>query len=297
VVSCVLRTTHLPVSSRPNKNSVCEFCQYGKSKQLPFAHSSQVTTTPLELVHSDVWTSPFVSLGGCRYYVIYIDDFSRFCWVYPLAQKSNVFLSFVKFKALVENQICTQIKQFQSDNGGEFVSKTFSDFFALHGILHRRSCPHTAQQNGLAECKHRHLMEMGLSLLAQSHLPNLFWVDAFLHSAYIINRLPTPLLSNESPFSNLFQRSPNYSLFRVFGCAAYPLLRPYHPHKLAFKSKQCVFIGFSPHHKGYRCLDPVTHRVYLSRNVVFDELLFPAQLRSLLPPPRILAPETPPIVI
>lgn len=237
VVSRVLWTTHLPVSSRPNKNSVCEFCQYGKSKQLPFAHSSRVTTSPLELVHSDVWMSPSVSLGGCRYYVVFIDDFSRFCWVYSLVQKSDVFLSFVKFKALVENQLCTRIKQFQSNNGGEFVSKAFSDFFALHGILHRRSCPHTAQQNGLAERKHRHLMEMGLSLLAQSHLPHRFWVDAFLHFAYIINRLPTPLLSNDSPYSKLFQGPPNYSLFLIFGCAAYPLLRPYIPHKLSFLNK------------------------------------------------------------
>jgi hypothetical protein len=154
----------------------------------------------------------------------------------------------------------------------------------MHGILHRRSCPHTAQQNGLAERKHRHLLEMGLLLLAQSHIPDVFWVDAVLHSAYIINRLPTPLLSNDSPFFKLFQHSPDYSLFRVFGCAAYPLLRPYLPHKLAFKSKQCVFIGFSSQHKGYHCLDPVTHRVYLSYSVVFDEPSFPAQHRSLLPP-------------
>lgn len=103
VVSRVLRTTNLSVSSRPNKNSVCEFCQYGKSKQLSFAHSSRVTTSPLELIHLDFWMSPSVSLGGCRCYVVFIDDFSHFCWVYPLVQKSDVFLSFVKFKALVEN--------------------------------------------------------------------------------------------------------------------------------------------------------------------------------------------------
>ena len=105
-----------------------------------------------------------MSLGGCRYYVVFIDDFSRFSWVYPRVQNLDVFISFVKFKELVENQFCSRIKQFQSDNGGKFISKSFSDFFDLHGIIHCRSCPHTAQQNGLAECKHRHLMEMGLSL-------------------------------------------------------------------------------------------------------------------------------------
>lgn len=105
-------------------------------------------------------------------------------------------------------------------------------------------------------------MEMGLSLFAQSHLPNLFWVDAFLHSTYIINRLPTPLLSNDSPFSKLFHHSSDYSLFCIFGCASYPLLRPLiYPHKLAFKSKQCVFLRFNPNHKGYRCFDPISHSV------------------------------------
>jgi hypothetical protein len=128
-------------------------------------------------------------------------------------------------------------------------------------------------------------MEMGLSLLAQSHLPTEFWVDAFSLFAYIINRLPTPILSNESPFFKLYHQQPDYSLLRVFRCACYPVLRPYTPHKLVFKSKQCIFLGFSSNHKGYRCFDLVSRKVYLSRNVVFDESLFPAIHRSLSPAP------------
>lgn len=126
-------------------------------------------------------------------------------------------------------------------------------------------------------------MEMGLSLLAQSHFPNQFWDDAFLRSAYIINWLRTPLLSNESAFSKLFHQTPDYTLLRVFGCACNPLLRPYLPHKLAFKSKQCIFLGFSSNHIGYeQCFDPISHLVYLSCNVVFDEKSFHDQHRSLL---------------
>lgn len=99
-------------------------------------------------------------------------------------------------------------------------------------------------------------------------------------------------------FPNCFSDPPTTPCFVCFGCTAYPLLRPYLPHKLAFKSKQCVFLGFSPHHKGYWCLDPVTHRVYLSRNVVFDETLFPAQHRPLLPPsPQLPLPEAPSVAI
>jgi transposase InsO family protein len=113
-------------------------------------------------------------LGGCCHYVIFTDDFTRFCWLYPLVNKSDVFLSFTKFKSLVENQFSCQIKQLQSDNGGEYLSHFFVNFLDSHGIIHRRSCPHSSPKNGLAERKHQHIREMGLSLLAHSHLPPQF---------------------------------------------------------------------------------------------------------------------------
>jgi hypothetical protein len=124
--------------------------------------------------------------------------------------------------------------------------------------LHRLTCPHTSQQNGIAERKHRHVMEMGLTLLAQSGLSPRYWVDAFLTSIYLINRLPSPVLQQESPFSKLFHHPPDYSTLRTFGCLCYPLLRPYATHKLSFRSKPCIFIGYGSNQKGYRCLDPTT---------------------------------------
>jgi hypothetical protein len=153
VVSRVLRSQHLPVSSLALPATVCEFCQSGKAKQMPFSASTLVSSSPLDLVHSDVWTFPLISLSGCRYYVIFIDDFTRFCWLNPLSKKFDVFPTFVKFKTLVENQFPFRIKQFQSENGGEFLYKLFTNFLDSHGILHRLSCPYMSQQNGLAERK------------------------------------------------------------------------------------------------------------------------------------------------
>jgi len=140
----------------------------------------------------------------------------------------------------------------------------------------------SSPRNGLAERKHRHIREMGLSLLAQSHLPSQFWVDAFLMAIFLINRFPTLVLDHETPFSKLFHSPPDYKILRVFGCACYPLLSPYMSNKLSFKSKQCSFLGFCSNHKGYRCFDPVSQRVYLSRNVVFDETCFLAKGGPLL---------------
>jgi hypothetical protein len=88
---------------------VCEPCQLAKSKQLPFPSSIRVSTTPLQLIHTDVRCSPVVSLSGFQYYVIFIDDFSRYAWLYPICLKSDVYTTSLKFKSLVENQFSTNI--------------------------------------------------------------------------------------------------------------------------------------------------------------------------------------------
>ncbi|KAJ0016814.1 hypothetical protein Pint_10281 [Pistacia integerrima] len=114
---------------------------------------------------------------------------------------------------------------------------------------------------------------MGLTLLAQSSIPKKFWVDAFLTSIFIINRLPTKVLNFSSPFECLFHLPLDFSYFCSFGCQCFPCLRPYMPNKLPYRSTPCIFIGYCSNQKGFRCYDPYSRRVYISRNVIFDELL------------------------
>jgi hypothetical protein len=276
VVNHVVKDNSLPVSSfNFNKTSGCTSCQLGKGRKQPFQTSNRVTFQPLELVHSDVWTSLIQSVSGYKYHVIFIDDFSRFTWIYPMHKKSEVFTNFVKFKLLVENQFTSHIKQLQTDGGGEYNSVQFQTFLTKHGIVHRKTCPRTSQQNGLAERKLRHILETGLTLLAHSHLSNKYWVDAFLTAVYIINRLPTPTLQNQSPYLKLYKCDLNYKKLRVFGCLCYPLLQPYNSHKLEYRSKPCIFLGYN--YVRYKCLDPVTNKAYLSRNVIFNEESFPTK--------------------
>jgi hypothetical protein len=149
-------------------------------------------------------------------------------------------------------------------------------------------CPHTHQQNGSVECKHRHIADMGLTLLARCCAPLQYWVEAFQIACYLINRLPALVLNNDSPFQKLFPSRPNYSFMRVFGCACRPHLRPYKQHKLDFHSKICIFIDYSPSHRGYKCRHLRTRRIYISCNVIFDETVFPFCLSSsssTYPPP------------
>lgn len=137
------------------------------------------------------------------------------------------------------------------------------------------SCPHAHQQNGSAERKHRHIVEVGLSLLAHASMPLKFWDEAFLTAVYLINRLPSRVIDQATPLSRLFSVEPDYQSLHTFGCACWPNLRPYNTCKLAFRSTQCVFLGYSSLHKGYKCLEVKTGRVYISRDVVFDETVFP----------------------
>ncbi|KAM2234356.1 hypothetical protein EV2_013133 [Malus domestica] len=253
----------------------CPSCPLGKSTKLPFSTSESVSQFPLQLLHSDVWCSPVISIEGFRYYVLFVDDYSRYSWIFPMKNKSEVFEIFVQFKAKVENMFNTSIKTLQCDEGGEYKSHCFQRFLATNGISQRFSCPKHPEQNGLAERKHRHIVETSIVLLTHSHIPNKYWFDACSTATYLINRLPTRVLSHKSPYETLFQKPPHYEMLKVFGCKCFPWLVPYAQHKLQPKSKPCVFLGYSLNHQGYKCLDLSTRRIYLSRHVLFDEDSFP----------------------
>jgi hypothetical protein len=240
---------------------------------LAYPKSDSVSSKPFELVFSDVWGPAPTSVGRHDFYVSFIDDYSKYTWIYLLRRKSEVFSCFKEFRTMVERQFNTKILAVQSDWGGEYQS--LNTFFKHLGIAHHVSCPHAHQQNGSAERKHRHIVEVGLSLLAHAQMPLKFWDEAFLTAVFLINRLPTRVLDNDTPFDRLYKKSPDYSFLRTFGCAVWPNLRPYNSRKLEFRSNRCVFLGYSNLHKGFKCLDPSSGRVYISRDVVFDETVFP----------------------
>lgn len=227
----------------------------------------------MDLIFSDVWGPAPTSVGCHNYYVSFIDDHSKFVWIYLLWHKSEVFERFREFQNLVERQFDLKIRSIQTDWGGEY--QALNSFFKRIGIEHRVSRPHAHQQNGAAKCKHRHIVEMGLTLLAHASMPLKFWDEAFLTSVFLINRLPSKVIDDQTPFECLLGTQPDYTFLCTFGCAIWPNLHPYNSKKLEFRSKQCVFLGYSPIHKGFKCLDPKEGRIYVSRDVIFDEHVFP----------------------
>jgi hypothetical protein len=175
-VKHVISKFSLPVSSNKSAAS-CVSCQQAKAHQLPFPTSSSIFTRPLELLFSEVWgPSPVVSSNGNKYYVTFIDAFSKFTWLFPIQCKFDVFSVFNKFLLMVERLFNTKIQQVQTNWGREF--RSLNTFFHKFGIIHRVSCPHTHQQQGCVERKHRHIIDTTLALLAESHVPKPFWDEA-----------------------------------------------------------------------------------------------------------------------
>lgn len=259
-----------------NDSFHCESCKCNKMHKVPFSESSVTSSAPLELLYSDVWgPAPVCSMEGFKYYLIIVDHFTKYVWLFPLKKKSEVSPIFSVFKRTVEKYFKRSIISVYSDNGGEFVS--LKPFFQEHGITHFLTPPYTPEHNATAERRHRHIVETGMTMLHLANLPLHFWPHAFLTAVYLINRMPTRVINNVSPFQKLHGTEPNYLKLRVFGSLCYPWLRPYNSTKLQSKSSPCVFLGYSTNQSAYKCMDVKTSRIYVTRHVQFVENVFPFQ--------------------
>jgi hypothetical protein len=145
------------LSCNLNTKTLCHACQLGKHTKLPFSDSVSFSVHVFDLVHSDVWTSPIVSFTGYKYYVLFLDDYSHYCWVYPLRHKSEVFDKFCNFHQLIDTQFGTKLKNFQCDGGTEYLNNKFRTFFESLGIHLRVSCLHN-KMGKLSVCIARFLI-------------------------------------------------------------------------------------------------------------------------------------------
>ena len=198
---------------------------------------------PFDIIYSDLWTSPVLSLPGHRYYVLFVNDYSNFLWTFSLSQKSQIFSTFLYFKIFIRTQFEQDIKTIQCDNDREFDNGPFWDFCKVNGISFHLSCPHTSPQNGKAERQIRTINNIVHTLLAHASLSSLFWHHALQMTTYLLNILPHKLLNYQSPLPILYQKDPSYSHLRVFGCLCYPLIPSTVINKLQPQSTPSGFLG------------------------------------------------------
>ena len=205
------------------KLDFCELCVSGKIHRNPFPKSGRERATEsLGIVHSDVCgkiSSP--SLGQAEYFVVFIDDKTHYVWISVVKHKHEVFQSFLEWKALAERSSGYKVKKFRTDNGGEYTSTEFEEYLKKEGIEHQYTIPKTPQQNGVSERMNRTLVETVRSMLHDSGLPHRFWAEALSTAAYLINRSPTTTLHDMTPFEAWYNKKPNVSHLRVFGCSGF----------------------------------------------------------------------------
>ena len=223
----------------------CEHCVYGKQKIVKFLRvGKENKSEKLEIVHADVWGPTQVSsLGGSHYYVTFIDDATRKTWVCCIKRKSDVFDTFKKWKALVENETGKSLKCLKSDNGGEYCSKEFDNYCSYNGIRRVKTVPGTPQENGVSERMNRAIMERARSMRLHAGLPLQFWADAVDTAIYLINRGPSSALDGGIPEEAWTGKKVNYSFLKTFGCEAFVHIDKENRTKLEAKSKKCTFIG------------------------------------------------------
>jgi hypothetical protein len=150
IVRRVISKNNLPCATIDSSNSsVCDAfaCACAKAHQLPYQLSFSTSSAPLQLIFFDVWGHAIESFGRKRYYISFIDDYSKFTWIYLLRHKSKVYKYFLEFQALVERMFYRKIVSVQSNWGVEY--EHLNSLFRKVGIVHQVSCPHTHQQNGL----------------------------------------------------------------------------------------------------------------------------------------------------
>ena len=214
-------------------------------------------------------------LGGAKYFVTFIDDYSRCCAVYFIKHKSEVFQKFKEFEAAAVNSTGNRIATLRSDNGGEYVSSEFEQYLLHRGIKHELSVPYSPEQNGTAERQNRTLVEAARTMLQHAGLTNTYWAEAVASAAYVRNRVVTSALSKGiTPYELWYGKKPDVSNLKVFGCIAYAHVNDSSRQKLDSKALKVRFVGYSTRSKGYRVLDENSGRLFISRDLVFNECMF-----------------------
>lgn len=257
---------------------VCDSCIRGKMRRTSFPKKGESETKRvLEKIHSDV-AGPIKpqSLGGSKFFVSFIDDYSNFITVLTMKKKSEVFHLFKNYQKKVELQLNVEIVEFQSDNGGEYVSIEFSKHLESCGITHKTTVAGTPSQNGKAERLNQTLLNSVRCMLIKSACPKIFWAEALDTASYLRNFCPSVSIGNKIPFEIWNDRPlalKDLKHLRVFGCQAWAAIL--NSGKLEERAEECVMLGYPKGQKGYKLWSLKRKRVIVSRDVHFQERKFP----------------------
>ncbi|CAI5518822.1 unnamed protein product [Closterium sp. Naga37s-1] len=253
----------------------------------------------------DVWGPARVrGQGHERYFLLVVDDYSRYTTVFPLRSKGDVtevLIDWIRTARLQPRESFGSdfpVLRLHSDRGGEFSSALLGAFCRAQGIRQTFTLPASPQQNGIAERRIGMVMDVARTSMIHAAAPHFLWPFAVQYAAHQINLQPRVSLPETSPTLRWTGKVGDASAFRVWGSLAF--VRDLSAEKLSPRAVPCVFLGFPPDAPGWQFYHPTSRRVLSSQDVTFDESvpyyrLFPYRTAPLPPPPLFLAPGPPPV--
>lgn len=265
VVKKMLNNANIKVNDCDDEYE-CEICYSGKMSRKPFPQKSgEQSKSILDLVHTDVAVMNETTPSGYRYFVTFIDDFSRYCVIYLLRNKSDVSEKLKEYFHFVKTKFNKVPKILRSDRGGEYLGDNVKSFLKSMGTQQQFTAPYTPQQNGVAERRNRYLVEMVRCMIADANLSCKLWGEAVLTANYIQNRIETRS-NNNIPFEIWEGKKVDINQFEVFGSEAHVLIPGQKRKKLDQKTEVLLFMGYSDESKALRFLNKDKMKIVISRD-------------------------------
>lgn len=235
--------------------------------------SKNVSYEKSEIVHSDIW-GPFriKSIGGARYYVLFIDDMPRYIKLSFLTNKNEIPDKFKKYKAETENLTGTRIKYLRSDNRKEYFNRVIAEFLLKNGIRRQLTVEYSPQQNVVSERINKTLCDIARCFIIQGNFNEELWAEIINTAVHIIKRCPTRMLKNKTPQEVWPRINPAVKYFRTIWSTAY-VFNHRRDGNFTKKSEKYVLIGYSEESKTYRLWKPKTNKIIKARNLKIIEPL------------------------
>src|SRR3954463_5595820 len=255
------------------KDRACRACIEGKLHEKNHPVKNIISSKrPLELLHMDLFGPPsYDSLGGRKYCLVIVDDYSRYTWVYFFKRKSETQQTVIEFANEAQRQHNSKILAIRSDNGTEFKNYTLDEFLGDEGIKHQYFAAYTPQQNGAAERKNRTLIDAARTMMVEFKSPYNFWSEAINTACHATNCLYLRKILNKTPYEILTGKKPNIKYFRVFGCKCFILKKGVRLSKFESKTNEGIFVGYTSNSHAYRVYNKSSGLVEESSNVEFHE--------------------------
>lgn len=248
----------------------CKACIQAKLTVKPFAKKKlNPAKHILQRIHSDVCGPLPLSIGKSRYFVTFIDEYSRKAWVFPMKKKSHVTDLFIDWCRRQQRQSGEVVHFLFTDNGGEYMNKKLKRFCNQEGIEHDSSIPYNKQSNGLAERFNRTIVEKAHSMLIHAMLPNKFWAEAVVYATRIYNVVPHSFHKDLPILRYNSESLIDYDKYRIFGTECYFHVAKPKRKKLDAKAKPGIFVGLDGHN--FRVYDLDKGRVVRVRSINVNE--------------------------